>query len=111
MHLLIIDEGPQRITTSQHGDIADAKRAVADYAAHTDCWLHPIQLHAAFSSWDLVKVYDGSSLATATVERVRTTPSDNGRLAADTQDRHARAALRTNRATFTGAHSDLHRAS
>jgi hypothetical protein len=109
MHLLIIDKGPQGLTASQHGDIADAKRAVADYAARTDCWLCPIQLHAEFSSWDLVKVYDGSSLATATVEHVRLTPSEDGRVAA--VDRRARATLPTPWGTLTGARSHAHRAS
>jgi hypothetical protein len=109
MHLLIIDKGPRGLTTSQHGDIADAKRAVADYAAHADCWLHAIQLHAEFSSWDLVKVYDGSSLATATVEHVRLTPSEDGRFAA--VDCRARVGLPTQWRTLTGARRRAHRAS
>jgi len=82
MHVLTIDQGPQGITTSQHPDIADAKRSMADYAALADCWLCPIQLHSQFSSWDLVKVYDGGSLATATVEHVHLTPTGDDRSAA-----------------------------
>jgi len=95
MHLVIINEEPGGITTREHRDIAYPKCAVADYAAHADCQLRPIQLHVDFSSWDLVNLYDASSLATATVEHVRLTPSEDGGFAAVNQvlvGRCARAA-------------------
>jgi hypothetical protein len=68
MYLLTIDGDRNVIHTSAHADAAGARRELARWADRADCELCPIQMHADFSSWDVVAVEDNRSRGAATIE-------------------------------------------
>lgn len=68
MYLLTIDGNRHTVHTSEHADAAGARRELARWADQADCEPRPIQMHADFSSWDLVAVEGNRSRGAATIE-------------------------------------------
>lgn len=127
MHRLTIDRGRHGgVTTSEHPDLTDARRILADYAEHADCELATIQARPEFSSWDLIALDNSCTIASATIERIhadhttevhlRTTAAIlDAALAADTGDpvvdQYEHAVMRMQFDITTGARSHFRCAS
>ncbi|WP_396911618.1 hypothetical protein [Mycolicibacterium sp.] len=69
MHRLTIERTGRGTTISEHPDAADAKCALERYVEQANCRTDTIQMHADFSSWQLVTLVDSRVHATATIER------------------------------------------
>ncbi|QZH69419.1 hypothetical protein [Mycolicibacterium farcinogenes] len=127
MHRLTIDRADHgTTTTSEHPDAADAKRALERYVEHAGCRTDTIQMHSAFSSWQLTTLAGNRFHATATIECCSAAASHatdfavltairGSALAVDTGiacvDNYERAAVQHQWDKLTGASRHFHRAS
>ncbi|CQD24677.1 hypothetical protein BN1232_06322 [Mycobacterium lentiflavum] len=74
MYDLVIEHHSQGLSLSVHPDRRDAGAALDSYHRHVDCTRRPIQLTEPFTSYELVDLCDGQTIAIATIERRRTDP-------------------------------------
>jgi hypothetical protein len=126
MHRLTIERTDRGTTVSEHPDGSDAKCALERYVEHANCRTETIQMHADFSSWQLITLADKRIHATATIEHVCAVAPHNdycaalkatrdGALAIDTGiavvDSYERAAVQRQWDNLTGASRHFHYAS
>lgn len=95
MHRLTIERTDPGTTVSEHPDGSDAKCTLERYVEHANCRTETIQMHADFSSWQLITLADRRVHATATIEHVGAAAPHDDDCAALKAARHCALAVDT----------------